>query len=243
MLQDARRAAYLSQQAAEQAAMRDYLRSLPPQARAGRGECNAGHATQSEVQGAPLGAPAVNVMHAAPARLPSPRPQLAPASKSQKCHSAAQVVWEDEAAAQAARDLARAQGRQARHASRPHPPGHGPSSHRSSRGPSSHTAGTSAAGSYTTGTSAPLSEAEYSMSEASAAATEIEPAAGGTRQQARALASQGSLDARAAAGGGAALRPEALQRAAAKVQSGSPRRSAVRAKGPFATKVGVAENE
>ena len=100
-----------------------------------------------------------------------------------------------------------------------------------------------AAGSYTTGTSAPLSEAEYSMSEASAAATEIEPAAGGTRQQARALASQGSLDARAAAGGGAALRPEALQRAAAKVQSGSPRRSAVRAKGPFATKVGVAENE
>ncbi|KAL4425290.1 hypothetical protein ABPG75_009306 [Micractinium tetrahymenae] len=178
-MQDARRAAYLAQQAAEQAAMRDYLRSLPPQ-----------------------------------------------------------VVWEDEAA----REKARAQSRLARQpgASRHHHH-HGHPSHRSgshsSRGPSSYTAGASGPGSYATGPSAPASEAEYAISDASAAPTEIEPA-GSAQLQPPSLASQRSLEARVAgvSGSGGGPLPEALKRAAAKVQPGSPRRSAARAKGPFATK-------
>lgn len=178
-MQDAQRAAHLAQQAAEQAAMRDYLRSLPPQ-----------------------------------------------------------VVWEDVAAAQAARNMARAQSRLARQASRHHQ-GHGHPSHRmpggsqSSLGPSSYTAGASGPGSAASGPSAPTSEAGYPASDAS----EIEPA-GGAQPHTHTLARQRSLEARVAAGGGGGggPLPEAMKRAAAKVQPGSPRRSAARVKGAFASK-------
>ncbi|KAL4435653.1 hypothetical protein ABPG77_002616 [Micractinium sp. CCAP 211/92] len=174
-MQDARRVAYLAQQAAEQAAMRDYLRSLPPQ-----------------------------------------------------------VVWEDEGAAPTAQNVARTHSRLARPAARPHA-SHGHSSGRFSFGPGSFSAGSSGAGSHTTGPSAPTSEAGYSASGASAT-SEIEPAGGTSAGRAQVLPSQRSLDARAGVGGGGGMLPETLKRAAAKVQPGSPRRSASRAKEPFATK-------
>lgn len=229
--QDARRVAYLAQQAAEQAAMRDYMRSLPPQASLGHRECNAGRMQRMRRRGCPLAC--LPWMPREPRLLSSPIPPL---TCGQHLPRAVQVVWEDEGAAPTAQNVARTHSRLARPAARPHA-SHGHSSRGYSFGSGSFSAGSSGAGSHTTGPSAPASEAGYSASGASAT-SEIEPANGTSAGRAQVLPSQGSLDARASLGGGGGLLPEALKRAAAKVQPGSPRRSAARAKEPFATKVG-----
>ncbi|EFN57159.1 hypothetical protein CHLNCDRAFT_143519 [Chlorella variabilis] len=128
-----------------------------------------------------------------------------------------QVMWEDEAAARVARVAERLARSQSRLSSLP--PGSVASR------PSSYTSA---------GTSRAASEASY-------ASSEILPAEGPGSQAPSTHSAHSGRSAQSVAqlplgGHGGAARPEQLQRAAARVQSGSPRRSSARARGSFAVK-------
>lgn len=127
-------------------------------------------------------------------------------------------MWEDEAAARVARVAERLARSQSRLSSLP--PGSVASR------PSSYTSA---------GTSRAASEASY-------ASSEILPAEGPGSQAPSTHSAHSGRSAQSVAqlplgGHGGAARPEQLQRAAARVQSGSPRRSSARARGSFAVKV------
>ena len=135
-----------------------------------------------------------------------------------------QVAWEEEGpvarVARVAEQLSRSQARLARAAA-------AAGRHGSGSGSFTSTASRPGSGSFTTATGSIVNSRATSEAGVSEASTEIVPAPGDTHPH----PPHGNHSGRSA------RLPEQLRRAAARVQSGSPRSSAARARGAFATKV------